>query len=339
MLSQGTTHDGSVPQALVMAEEAFAAWLPGERRRDFANHSAMTGMLCYWTGQCDRAVELCRQGYDLGVELRAIEEVLLGGGNLGMALTGVGRHEEAIEVLAAVVAQGRELEILPRWTARALNMWSGTLRDLFALDEARARNEEAIEFGNASGFLLASLQGRTDLLFSDLLAGEPGRADRSWSGLWREAEQLEGWHEWLIQGRLAYARAEIDLARGKPQEAAAAASEALARSGRVGRLKYEVAARSVLGAALLELKREADGVGELRMALMGAERLAHPPTIWRAAGRLAAALADTGDDEGAQRAYARLTATIEAFAADLSDERRVRFLGAPQLSDALALGR
>jgi class 3 adenylate cyclase/tetratricopeptide (TPR) repeat protein len=339
MLSQGTTHDGSVPQALVIAEQAFVAWLPGEQPRDFANHSAMTGMLCYWTGQCERAVELCRRGYELGMELRAIEEVLLGGGNLGMALMGLGRHEEALRVLERVVAQGRELEIVPRWTARALNMWSGALRELFALDEARARNEEAIEFGKASGFLLAALQGRTDLLFTDLLEGEPGRADRIWPGLWREAGKLEGWHEWLIQGRLAYARAEIDLARGKPEEAAASASDALAQARRVGRLKYEVTARTVLGAALLELKRGAESVGELRAALAGAERLAHPPTTWRAAGRLAAALTATGDDEGAEHAYARLTATIDAFVADLTEERRARFLAAPQVSHALALGR
>jgi class 3 adenylate cyclase/tetratricopeptide (TPR) repeat protein len=339
MLSQGTTHDGSVPQALVIAEQAFEAWLPGERPRDFANHSAMTGMLCYWTGQCERAVELCRQGYELGVELRAIEEVLLGGGNLGMALMGLGRHEEAMGVLEHVVTQGRELEILPRWTARALNMWSGALRELFALDEARARNEEAIEFGNASGFLLAALQGRTDLLFTNLLEGEPGQADRIWPELWREAEKLEGWHEWLIQGRLAYARAAIDLARGKPEEAAVAASDAVVQAQRVGRLKYEVSARAVLGAALLELKREAEGIGELRGALGGAVRLAHPPTIWGVAGMLATGLTVTGEDEAAEEAYALLTATVDAFVANLTEERRARFLAAPQVTDALALGR
>jgi hypothetical protein len=80
-------------------------------------------------------------------------------------------------------------------------------------------------------------------------------------------------------------------------------------------------------------------VGELRAALAGAERLAHPPTTWRAAGRLAAALTATGDNEGAEHAYARLTATVDAFVADLSEERRDRFLAAPQISDALALGR
>jgi len=339
MLSQGTTHDGSVPQALVIAEEAFQAWLPGERPRDFANHSAMTGMLCYWTGQCDRAVELCRRGYALGMELRAIEEVVLGGGNLGMALVGLGHHEEALQVLERVVAQGRELEILPRWTARALNMWSGALRELFALGEARARNEEAIEFGKASGFLLAALQGRADLLFADLLEGEPGRADRAWPGLWREAEMLEGWHEWLVQGRLAYARAEIDLALGRPEEAAAAATDALVRASSVGRLKYEAAARTVLGAALLKLKREAEGVAELRAALAEAERLGHPPSTWRAAGRLAQALAVTGDDEGAGCAHARAMAVIDAFAAGLTEDRQARFLAAPQVSDVLALGR
>lgn len=150
---------------------------------------------------------------------------------------------------------------------------------------------------------------------------------------------MEGWHEWLIQGRLAYARAEIDLARGKPEEAAAAASDAIARSLRVGRLKYEVVARSVLGVALLELQREAEGVAELRAALVGAERLGHPPTTWRAAGRLVAALARTGDDGGAQRAYACLTATVDAFVAELSENRRARLLAAPELRDALVLGR
>jgi hypothetical protein len=73
--------------------------------------------------------------------------------------------------------------------------------------------------------------------------------------------------------------------------------------------------------------------------MAGAERLAHPPTTWRVAGRLAAALVATGDDEAAEQASAGLTATIDAFVADLSEERRTRFLAAPQVGEARAVGR
>jgi hypothetical protein len=79
-------------------------------------------------------------------------------------------------------------------------------------------------------------------------------------------------------------------------------------------------------------------VCEFGASLAEVERLGHPPTTWRAAGRLAAALVATGDDEGAGRAYARPAATLDAFTAELSEEHRLRFLAAPQVGEALSVG-
>jgi hypothetical protein len=88
----------------------------------------------------------------------------------------------------------------------------------------------------------------------------------------------------------------------------------------------------------LALGRPADGVRELRQAMEIAERLGHPPTIWQLAGKLVPALLAIGDDDGAKTAQGTLTATVDDFAAGLSRERRIAFLAAPPVRQALAAG-
>jgi predicted Zn-dependent protease len=173
----------------------------------------------------------------------------------------------------------------------------------------------------------------------DLAEGDVASAERAWPGLWQEALATKGLHQWLMAGRLASARAEIALALGRAEAAAEAAREAIGLAERHARLKYQVASRLTLGCALLEMGRATDGTAELRRALAGAERLRHPPSTWRVAASLATALSATGDDEGAEAAHAQLTATVDDFATALSEPRRARFLGAPQLTQALAMGR
>ena len=66
------------------------------------------------------------------------------------------------------------------------------------------------------------------------------------------------------------------------------------------------------------------------------ERLKHPPTLWCAAAALAESLYAAGDDPGAEAAFGRARATIDAFTEGLSDGRKERFLAAPQLAQLLA---
>ena len=101
----------------------------------------------------------------------------------------MGRHEEALPRFEELIARGRELELVPRMTARALNMSSALYRDLFQIDEAIRRNEEAAELGAAAGFANAVLQSGIDQLFTDLTRGEVGRAEARWPELWDRTQQ------------------------------------------------------------------------------------------------------------------------------------------------------
>lgn len=91
----------------------------------------------------------------------------------------------------------------------------------------------------------------------------------------------------------------------------------------------------MLGAALLQLRRPAEAVVQLRRALAGAERLKHPPSIWRAAEELAAALYAAGDDEHAAVGFETAQSTVHSFAAALPPERQRRLLTAQPVRQIL----
>jgi predicted Zn-dependent protease len=181
------------------------------------------------------------------------------------------------------------------------------------------------------------VQAAIDLLFLDLIEGRFGAAERAWPGLRERAEAMRGWHQWLMIGRLAEARAEIALGLGRPEAAAEAAAASIDHASWVGRLKYEVASRTVLGSALLAMGKPGEAVAELRRALAGAERLEHPPTLWRAAAELGAASYAAGDDHGAAAAYRKAQATIRSFAEALAPQRRRLLLAAEPVREIMAV--
>lgn len=335
-LSHATGASGAIRQAVELADEALATWRPGVLPAQLAFHYDIAGLHYYWAGRYEQAVEYLRRGYDRARELHTIEGAVRAGGTLGLALTGVGRHEEAIRHFDRVLAQGRELEIRPRWTARALNMSTEPLRDLFELDEARRRNDEAIEMALSAGFPFAELQARIDLLFADLVEGDVGRAEAEWPSLWEMAVNAKGWHGWVTQGRLAEATAEIAVARGDLEAAVQAATAAMRRAHEVGRPKYEITARLALGAALHGLRRYDEAVDELRKARSDAEQLGHPPTRWRAGIALGESLVLAGGDGEAEPVFAAARDVIERFAGGLPPERQARFLSVPAVTRALA---
>jgi tetratricopeptide (TPR) repeat protein len=331
--------NGHLDEAVALGEQAVDSWQPGADAAEFAILLGFLGTFQYHVGGYERAVEVSQRGYDVGMEVHEIQGMMLCGGDLGLALTGLGRHEEALRVFESVVAQGRELELVPTFTSRTMNMQAGALRELFDLEAARRLNEEAIELAERSAFTYGEVQGKIDLLVTDLAEGDVGRAETAWPLLWETTQAAKGLHRWLMAGRLKAARAEISLAVGDAPTAAAAASEAITHAQKNGRLKYDVISRAVLGAALLEMGRHPEAVIELRRALIGAERLAHPPSVWRTLSLLGHALLAQGDDDGAAKAFGRAQEIIKGFAATLSEARRVPFLAAPPIAEILAVGR
>jgi class 3 adenylate cyclase/tetratricopeptide (TPR) repeat protein len=337
--SAATAMDGAVEDALALGREALATWRPGSRPADRAEALEWHSLHHYWLGRYEGGVEVAREAIEIGKDVYSVFGVVNGHADLGLSLTGLGRHEEAFDVFARGAAQGRELELQPRFTSRLMNMWAGALREVYDIEEARRLNEEAIEVARRLSFPGGIVSGRIDLAVLDLLTADVGAAEAVLPELFEAAAGTKGWHQWLWTTRIGALAAEIELAAGRADTAAEAAREAIERAKRYHRLKYVTAARTALGAALVEQGQPEVAGDCLRQALAEAEKLKHPPSIWKAAAKLAAALYAAGDDAGAEKASRQARETIDAFAAGLSEERRARFLAAPQLAGVLAVAR
>jgi tetratricopeptide (TPR) repeat protein len=332
LLSAGINFAGRPAEALTVGERALSAWPPAEKSPDLALCLGVTGLQSYFLGRHDEAVGYGRGGYEIARQLYHGDQLLFTGGQVALGLAGSGRHEEALAFLEPVVALGLELGTILPFTARAMNILAGVLRELHAFDEARARNREGAELAARAAFPIAAVQSGVDLLFTDLAEREVGKAEVAWPALWEAAQKLRGFHQWLVSGRLEVAGAEISLGLGAYDEAAQRASQALASAHLRGRLKYEVAARTLLAEALAGLGRCAEGTAEARAAVAAAEQLGHPPSCWVAAAALSRLLAAGGDEEGSQHALTKAQEAVSGFAATLSEPRRTAFLDSPSLA-------
>jgi class 3 adenylate cyclase/tetratricopeptide (TPR) repeat protein len=326
-----TAMGGEVEVAVRLGRQGLAIWPRGRRPVELGEALEWQSLEHYWLGRYEEALPPGRRAYEVSVDAHSVIGVINGSADIGLALTGLGRHEEALTAFERGAAHGKELELQPRFTSRLTNMWAGTLRELYALDDARRLNEEAIEAGKRISFPGAIVSGQIDLLMIDLLLGDVGAAERALPALAEGVKETRGWHQWLWTGRLVHARAEIELAAGRHDSAVERAREALATAERYRRAKYVAASRRTLATALLAAGRPADAADEAARALAAAERLHHPPSMWQAAATLARARAVAGDDDGAEESSRVVRATIERFAAHLSEERRDRFLRTPQL--------
>ena len=208
-------------------------------------------------------------------------------------------------------------------------------RELGDLAAARAANEAALEASRDLSFGMPRRFALSDLLQSDLLAGDIGRAQADWPALWEDAAEATGWTRWLILGRLAVARAEIALHAEPPESAAEWAAKAVEVTVRTHRRKYEALARAHLGRALIRLDRGDDGLRELRSAIELADTLVNPVGRWQARASLAAAFADMRDEAGEAAALGEARGILTAFAETLAPARAATLLASPAARELL----
>ena len=328
---------GDLARAHELGERALTLWVPGTRRLDLSHHLTLHADTTYWAGEYERSVELARQSRRVSADVHVVESMVRGGGWEALNLAGLGRHEEAIAIWDELFAVADDLGH-PRQVL--LNYSTLAYRELYDLDEARTRSEEALELAGAVAFGMPRQFAGSDLLFTQLLAGDVGGAQAAWPQRWEGADQATAWTTWLIRGRLAVARAEIALQAESPDSAVEWAERSLEIARRTRRRKYEARSLELLGQALARLRRREEALAALRAAVPITDALIGPPARWQARAALGSAAHSLGDDELAAVSFEEAARLIEEFAATLAPERSTRLLAAPQIEQILsAAGR
>jgi tetratricopeptide (TPR) repeat protein len=334
-LSQGHAmrgNAGDLDRALELGERALEVWVPGTRLLELAEHDGLLADQHYWTGGYARTLELAQAQRELAVDPSSAESLLRGGGMEGLALTAMGRYEEAMATFDARIELGRELG---RPVRVLLNYSTMACRDLYELAEARRRSEESLEQRGWSSFNMPWMNATMDLLQTELLAGDVGAAQIRWPDLWDDVRESTAWERWFLGGKLAAARAEIALKTKDVEAAAEWAQKAIDMARPVGRLKYETAARTILAQALQMMERPREAVTELQTAVQDADRLGSPPGRWKTRAALSRALYALGRDDEADRAFREASDVIREVAKGLLPERAERFLNAAPVLEAL----
>lgn len=318
--------EGDLAKALEVGDRALEVWVSGARQLELAEHYHLHADNVYWAGEYERTLELSRLSAEVGrADSYSAEFRLRGVGMQGLSLASLGRYEESIVASNDAIALSRKLG---RSDGVVMNYSTLALREIFAVDEALSRSETVVGRLGPSSFNMPWLNGRADVLGSLLLRGDLGRVEREWPGTWDDAVASDAWEHWLIMGRLAAYRADLELQAGRLDEAVTWSSRALESARQGLRPKYEAIALTTLGRARVRLGSDASG--ELRSAVEIADRLGSPLLRWQTRAALASAVAS--DREALLEEAASL---IRGVAASLTPERSAGYLAAPQVVEVL----
>jgi class 3 adenylate cyclase/tetratricopeptide (TPR) repeat protein len=322
---------GDLALALRLGDQALEGWAPNTHRAELAEHYHLAANHYYWAGEYDRSMEACQlSAVTAGVDLRSREFRLRGAGMQGIILAALGRYEEAIAATEYAIGLAREIG---RPTNVVMNYSTLPLREIFALDEASARSEEVTAGLGPSDFNMPWMNARADLFTAKVMKGDISGAERDWGQLWDDALSSRAWERWLITGRLAAVRAELELGAGRPGEAQAWAQRAVDMAVASSRRKYEAIGRALLGRALLNDGRKEEAVSELRQAVDVADGLGSPSIRWQSRAALARALAASRRDPTSP--YVQAVEIVRAVATGLTPEHAAGFLAAPDVAELL----
>jgi class 3 adenylate cyclase/tetratricopeptide (TPR) repeat protein len=330
--------DGDLDRALELGERATDLWPGDERSLELAEHFHMHANALYWTGAYERALDFSdRARATGGLEPRSAGFLLRGAGQRGLILAEMGRYEEALEAGDVAIEIARKLG---RSDSVVMNYSTMPRREIFALDEARERSEILTERLGPSEFNMPWINARADLLGAQLLMGDLASVESVWPALWEDAVASEAWERWLVSGRLAAYRAELELAASRLDDALGWSGRAIELAKGVGRRKYLANAMITLGKVLTSQGELEGATAELRSAVALADELGSPLLRWQARAALSEAErrvkgAGPQADEHAQAA----AALIRSVAESLSAERAAAYLRAAPVVSALELAR
>jgi class 3 adenylate cyclase/tetratricopeptide (TPR) repeat protein len=322
--------EGDLDRALELGDRALDLWVPGARELPQTHLLHLHANATAWRGEYERSAELSRRTRELAADVHSAESLLRGGGLEAVAHVGLGRHERAIAIYDDLFGLAREhgqsVHVL-------LNYSSIVYREVYDLDEARARTTEAAELSAGLQFSMPRQFAGSDLIQTHLLAGDVGTAQGEWPKRWEATAEATAWTTWLIAGRLMSARAEIALAAETPAAAAEYAERAIEIARRTRRRKYEARSLSILGQALARLGRPDDAVAALRSAVEIADRVVSPYARWNARAALGRVAYELARDDEAAKAYGEAREIVDAFAAGLAPERVATLARSPVVQE------
>jgi class 3 adenylate cyclase/tetratricopeptide (TPR) repeat protein len=330
--------EGDLDRAMELGDRALELWPGEERSLELSEQFHMQANVHFWTGSYERALEFSeRAAATGGLEPRSAEFLLRGAGQRALILAGMGRYEDAVAAGETAIDIARRIG---RPDSVVMNYSTSPLRDIFALDEARQRSEIVSDRLGPSSFNMPWINARADLLGAQLLMEDFVSVERTWQGLWEEALASEAWERWLVSGRLAANRAELDLALGRIDDAVTWSRRALELATRVRRRKYEVGALTTLGRALTAGGDAEAATDELRSAVALADELGSPLMRWQSRTALAKAARKMNGTASHAEEHAREAAEIiDAISRGLSPERAKAYLAAAPVVEALNLDR
>jgi class 3 adenylate cyclase/tetratricopeptide (TPR) repeat protein len=326
---------GDVARSLELGAEASERWPKGERQPEYAHHIHIYANPLYWSGRYQQAYELAMEGKSMGgLKANGAEFVLRGAGMTGLTLAGLGRYEDALAASEAAIAAAQRLG---RPANVVINYSTLIFREIFELEEARDRSQTVADRLGPSDFNMPWMNARADLIASELLLGEFGTVERLWPSAWDDAQDVKAWEHWLVSGRLAALRAQLELGTGSLDDALTWSRRALEMAESGGRPKYEAIALQTLGQVLTAQGLAKEAVGELDRAVAVADDLGSPLVRWETRAALASAQRAVGEDPTPTLSEAE--AIARGVAASLSPERGETYLNAPPVRALLEAAR
>ncbi len=272
---------GSAGELAAAIEKYTELW--SLRRDRHVPSLALAPLTLYWNGRVADAIVWAQQTLAAARKANDIVSLLVGLPPLGMALASSGRYREA----AATFAEARSIGERARATSllsRAVSMSTGFHLDVGDVDSAEDLASEAYELARISGWSPGAVSAGIDLVTCRLRRQDIGAAElrleeaiRTAANIGGRKAGVSGFHDFLWSIRLAWARAEVALARGLHEDVERCCAEALTLAT-AARPKYEILALVTRARSRAQRGRRAEALVDLDRALALA-RASHDPAL------------------------------------------------------------
>jgi len=221
------------------------------------------------------------------------------------------------------------------WKSRMLNTLGWCYGEIGSVEQARDYNQRAAALARTIGDPEILANADINLASNHLALGAVERAVDVLEPIAAAlARPGDPWMRWRYELHVHEMRGQIELARGAPDAALAAAEIELQGAQHHRVVKVEARALTLRAAALLALERRDEAEASLAASVALAERIGHLRGAWHAHGLLAEVARRAGRTAVAAAHTEHAHAAAERAAASLADADLRRRLIASALGDA-----